>query len=421
MLLQDTRARRIIDFFRAVAILLVIWFHVIYGMARLLSDERRAALTSEFAGVLNVAWQALGSELIFLFSGFLVSYILILEYREAGRIAIRPYLWRRAARILPLYYVALVFYALTLQPDWHKILSSAVFLGYILHDTNVIPVGWSMEAMVQVYIVLPVLVAFVMNARRPALRIVVLIVMSVLARVVFIAFSDDGFEALYSDAIRTTKFSDAAAELYFMAWFRATPFLLGLGLAWLVVERAEPVASALERPFIWIGALALGVLAMALSGWLPVQNADAWIYAQTGELFWRGYWALHRLVFAVGGVLIALVLFYAPPFRGPWLLKVLDAGPWRLIAQNIYGIYLFHFLFILIAAVIVFRSTDEAVLETATIWHVLATFFLAAALSTVAALYLRRWIENPAAKWISNRQLAADVAPRGMIRSAKSP
>ena len=35
MLLEDPRARRIVDFFRAAGILLVIFFHVLYGLARL--------------------------------------------------------------------------------------------------------------------------------------------------------------------------------------------------------------------------------------------------------------------------------------------------------------------------------------------------------------------------------------------------
>ena len=260
MLLEDPRARRIVDLVRAVGILLVIFFHVLYGLARLLPDAARLRFTVEFPNALAIGWQALGSELIFLFSGFLVSYVLIVEHREAGRIAYGPYLWRRAARILPLYYAALAFYTLTLQPEVWDIAASAVLLGFILRDENVIPVGWSMEAMVQVYIVLPLLVRYILRGRS-GLRILGLIAASVLARVLYVALSPDTFETFYIGAIETTKFSDAARELYFMAWFRATPFLIGLGLAWLVLTHHDRLRDRLSEPRLWLPALALGLLA----------------------------------------------------------------------------------------------------------------------------------------------------------------
>ena len=254
----------------------------------------------------------------------------------------------------------------------------------------------------QVYIVLPLLVAYILRGRS-GLRILGLIAASVLARVIYVAQSPDTFEAFYIGAIETTKFSDAARELYFMAWFRATPFLIGLGLAWLVLTHPGWLRDRLSHSGLWLPALALGLLATGGIGWVPVQNAEAWIYAVTGEPFWRVFWALHRFIFASGAALLVLTLFYAPPFRGPWLLRALDLGPWRLIARNIYGIYLFHFLFVLVGAVIVFRSTDDAVLVHTTTWHVLGVWLVASALSTGAAILLRRWIELPAAKWIMNR------------------
>ena len=307
---------------------------------------------------------------------------------------------RRAS--LPLYYVALVFYTLTLQPEVWDIVASAVLLGFILRDENVIPVGWSMEAMVQVYIVLPLLVAYILRGRS-GLRILGLIAASVLARIIYVAQSPDTFEAFYIGAIETTKFSDAARELYFMAWFRATPFLIGLGLAWLVLTHPGWLRDRFSDARVWLPSLGFGLLMAGGIGWVPVQNAEAWIYAVTGEPFWRVFWALHRFIFATGATLLVLTLFYAPPCRRPWLLRALDLGPWRLIARNIYGIYLFHFVFVLVGAVIVFRSTDDAVLMNTTIWHVLAVWLVASTLSTGAAILLRRWIELPAAKWIMNR------------------
>ncbi len=58
----------------------------------------------------------LGVILFFVLSGFLITYLLLLEKRETGRIAIRAFYIRRALRIWPLYYL-IVFLGLFVLPQ----------------------------------------------------------------------------------------------------------------------------------------------------------------------------------------------------------------------------------------------------------------------------------------------------------------
>jgi peptidoglycan/LPS O-acetylase OafA/YrhL len=82
-----------LDALRAFSVLAVIWTHVTGDHAlRLLAQGHR------------------GVDLFFAISGFLVTTLLLREYRRNGRISIREFYMRRTLRIFPLYYAVLALY-----------------------------------------------------------------------------------------------------------------------------------------------------------------------------------------------------------------------------------------------------------------------------------------------------------------------
>ena len=137
--------------FRAIGILLVIFFHVV--MAAVLTMSKNGSvegvdrLVAEFPGTLNIAWQALGSEIVFFASGFLLSYLLFRELLRHGKIEIRQFLFRRASRILPIYTIALLIFAFTRRFESRDYIFNLLFISKIADARTIIPVGWSLELM----------------------------------------------------------------------------------------------------------------------------------------------------------------------------------------------------------------------------------------------------------------------------------
>lgn len=67
--------------------------------------EQIGLLSSRLTPLIN---GSAGVQAFFILSGFLISLLLVHEYRRTGTISIRKFIWRRALRIFPLYYLFLL-------------------------------------------------------------------------------------------------------------------------------------------------------------------------------------------------------------------------------------------------------------------------------------------------------------------------
>jgi peptidoglycan/LPS O-acetylase OafA/YrhL len=147
-----------LDGLRCLAILPVIWHH---ATPRLLP------------GVLGKG--AVGVDLFFALSGFLITTLLLRELREHGRVALGAFYARRSLRIFPLYYAVLAAYALRelLHPElpsarhflhgllYHATYTANWFLDYDVPHPIVFAFSWSLCVEEQFYWVWPGLVALV--------------------------------------------------------------------------------------------------------------------------------------------------------------------------------------------------------------------------------------------------------------------
>lgn len=393
--------RRLIDLMRGVAILQVVLFHVIHGILRFAPPGDLPGFIDRMPGLLDFTWQAFGVDLIFLVSALLLCIGLIEEHMATGRIDLRAYLVKRVSRILPLYYLAVVFYGLAQGSPLWDVLLSAFFIGYVVSNTNVIGVGWTMEVMVLVYIALPFVVRCLFRVGRPGLWIAAAFVATSLVRYLYILPQPEDMSRLYTDMIATKDVTVAGFELYFRLWFRLPPFVAGLALAWLLVRHPGLRDWLAARRGARLALTGLGFALIWGATGLPVQDASAWIFSITRENFWELYWAFAIPVFSIGVVFLILAGFAAAERN----IAARLPGPWQLLSRNIFPIYLFHMVFVLLGAVVVFRSTDAAALGTATVWHVLGIFAIAATASLLLGMLLTRFIEQPAQRWLRRRVL----------------
>ena len=383
---ESTGNRAFIDLLRTIGILQVVLFHVIHGIIRFAPSESITGFVDRMPFWMNFAWQAYGVDMIFVISAFLLTWSLLLEKHSTGRILVKPYYLRRLSRILPLYYISLTLYSLGQGNSLYEVLTSALFIGYIVGDSNVIPVGWSMEVMILYYIALPWIVILLGKIGRPLLWLSLAIIATALWRYLYLIGQPEDPSQLFLTMVETKTSSPAGFELYFRPWFRQPAFLMGTIMAYLIAQNRVP--KTIVTPIIAV-ALIIPII------WLPVQSKDSWAYEMLSPMVWALYWALAPVIFA-----------RAFGFFVVWGLLRGKEKPWRIasaltvFSKNIFAVYLFHMPFLAIGAISVFMTTDPAALGEATIFHVLAVFVVTAGLTYLFAWPLTKFVEKPLQNFI---------------------
>lgn len=383
---MTTQRNQILDLMRSVAIVHVVLFHVLHGIIRFVPEQDLPAVLSRYPFWMNFTWQPFGVDVIFMVSAYLLSLGLIQNLDQTGTIDIRAYYIRRVSRIIPLYYVAIIIFAIAQKDTLTDVFLAATFVQFLFTGKAIVPVGWSMELMMLVYICLPALIWGLMQLKRPMLWLFIGIVISLAVRFVALAAQPDQAVVLFTHLLDRGAILPLAEDLYFRPWFRLTPFILGIALAIFTRNSSGKidriVASAPRRNSLYISAAILVYLAL----FLPIHDPQSWIYAATTPLFWVIYWSLNGAAFAVAACLIIIASHGTNP---------VIRGPWAMISRNIMGIYLFHMPLILVGAVVAFRSTQPDALAHATVWHVWGVFAVATLLSLGLSAVLNRFIEAP--------------------------
>lgn len=408
MLLDRQINRSIVDCVRAIAILLVIAFHVVVGLTTLVDDVGLAQYVDVMPTAFNIMWQALGSEIIFLFSGFLLSYLLLRERINTGRIDVAAFYVRRLSRILPLYIVAIAVYALIRDFSFTDLIFNLLFISKLADVRTIVPVGWSLEVLMQSYVLLPFVVMVFLRSRHPIIVSLILVTASLALR--WWSFAADPVSytmpiySLFAGA-DTTPTQESA---YYLLQYRATPFLLGFLLAYLTVHKHERLTTWLTSPIVAVTTLALGLGLVAASGFLPVHDPESFIYRHAGERFWLWFWTLQRFVFSIGLCLVALALWYGRAVLCDVLRRVTSLNVWKTVSDNIYSIYLFHPAFLIPSAVIAFRTIDKSSIVPIHVLEVMVTILVTATASTLFAMLTTRFLELPAQSFLRDQ-----LSPRG--------
>ena len=259
---------------------------------------------------------ALGVDLFFALSGFLITRILLRQRLMRGGFSLRVFYARRALRILPIYYLTVVACILYFGTAWPQTLGALTYtINYILPfhpEPFVLEHSWSLAVEEQFYLVWPLVLARVPLHWLPRLTGLVVPLAALAASLLFAMLTD----------------GPIGSQLVYMS----TPsriITLSLGAYLAVREQRQSPMRSLECVCLLVGGVGGLVLAVALR--------------RFGVLVPGGpYWCAITLAsgMAASGCVAALV--FGRDDAVGLLRAVLSVRPLRYIGAISYGLYLYH-------------------------------------------------------------------------------
>jgi peptidoglycan/LPS O-acetylase OafA/YrhL/CubicO group peptidase (beta-lactamase class C family) len=339
----------------------------------------------------------LGVESFFVLSGFLITTLLVADWRQHGRVRLGVFWLRRARRLLPALALTLagtLLLTLALQPGELRALGADTLaaLVYVMNWKLIVAQQayfdafsrppllqhlWSLAIEEQFYLLWPLLFAAGMRLLRPAGLLV-----AVLAAVL-------GSSALMAGLYLA---GEDLSRIYYGTDTRASALLIGVALALLWThERRQSTAWSRHTAFEGAGVLGLIVL-LACYIWLHEQH----------ELLYLGGFQIVALATAV-------VIMAATAHSARLLPRLLEASPMLWIGRRSYGLYLWHWpVFLLVAP-----AASES-------WQRWSADALRIGLTVLLAALSYRFVEQPVRThgFTGAWTLLRGTSPRAALRNA---
>jgi peptidoglycan/LPS O-acetylase OafA/YrhL len=231
-----------LDLLRAIAIVMVVWYHSAGFGFGLPYDVHR------------FGW--VGVDLFFVLSGYLIGGQILGQLQERDSFRFGRFYARRALRILPAYLVVLAVYFLlptwrerqVISPLWKFLLSVQ---NILLQPGTAFSHAWSLAVEDQFYLVLPLLLFGLVRRRKMAMAIPGLIFMGgLLLRA--------GLASWKADASGQSPGKEYYLWIYYPTWSRLDPLVFGVVLAALERHRASWWSRLTgAAPWLWLPALGM--------------------------------------------------------------------------------------------------------------------------------------------------------------------
>jgi peptidoglycan/LPS O-acetylase OafA/YrhL len=259
----------------------------------------------------------IGVELFFFISGFLITYILLIEKERFGRISIWRFIVRRSLRIWPLYFLLLAFGPVFTNwmhygnPDYLSLLFFYANFEVISSLSWQYPFShyWSIALEEQFYIFWPPILAFVKKIKLPYV-LLGLILLSVFSRIYYFMEREEIYLNLYLNTL-----------------CRMDTLLIGGLIAYYYQKK--PFQFAIPKPLNIL--LVIGLLGsfflFPYNEWLTLSSA-----------IFKKY--IYLAVFAV----ILLDYLFNPRYAKTSTLK----GGLQYLGKISYGIYMYHNILVII-------------------------------------------------------------------------
>ncbi|MEM7026136.1 MAG: acyltransferase [Pseudomonadota bacterium] len=361
-----------LDGLRAIAILLVVARHAAQPFYAETQTIVPIAGWDIAIPMLN-GW--MGVELFFVLSGFLIAKHLLGLRQAPERVALGPYLAKRALRIVPAYFAVLLIVAAGLVPlyevEQQRLTGRVVYHLLFLQDylpADIVVVFWSLGVEEKFYLLAPLILGAALWLRDPRAQLAfvsLLVLLGPLAR-------------FTSDVVHPEVEDYGPFFLMFRAPFHACidPLMMGVLCALLYHYRAR--FSWVQQPAVAKFVLWFGVL---LLGWFLLSHR------LMAEIGWFDKVPQPLLIALAAGAVLYGVLMWGGP------LPLLRGLALLVLARLSYSLYLVHMPLI---PGVIWMVEHPLGLAGASLGLRFAVFLpLFAAASMLAALVLHYVVEKP--------------------------
>jgi peptidoglycan/LPS O-acetylase OafA/YrhL len=342
-----------LDGLRAFSVIWIIAYHTAYAAQLFIDPARYQAI--ETAGILIPVTLAAhyALDVFFVMSGFLIAQLLLSEKRRYGDIALGRFYARRALRLLPAYYPALVILFLAepsqvkhaildfnhiLGIDWQIDLHMPNWGANLLYFNNFLPwdrqyMGWSWTLAIeeQFYITFPIFLLFVYKRGWNLLR-------------TFFVMFGLAFVIRAIVAMVVLPHSDVQNAMFVKSHTRYGSIQLGVICAYYYLFVPDVAARKRFIRWLWLGPVlfAVGVVVWKKTG----------LFLGAREISIRS--AHHYLI---GSLICWVVMSVIEPVKSVgWRFvdRVLSSRLLYILAQVSYSTYLLH----LTVIALVYRIVD---------------------------------------------------------------
>lgn len=342
---------RPVDGLRAISILLVLILHSFWFLT--IFDPGATAFFYTSPAWLNAVYNGeLGVDVFFVISGFLISCLLMEEYRKNGEVRFLRFYQRRFFRLMPAYLAAIALGLLMLPENQEYVWTNLLYINNLMPaETHFMPWTWSLAIEEQFYFLYPLLLVLALRFVPPKAFIwlaTLLFVGSLVIRYGVIQHYQ--LSLPYCWYIDCENFHDVINHIYVKPWTRFGSFLPGIYAAYLHVYHRDSLEALFARRSRALSLWTLLALAIALTIlFIPVNNQYASFPDSIGTIFYAAYRNLFTS--AVGFVLLASL--YSRSGTGLIAARVLSLRFFYPIGQLAYSSYLFHpFVFVIIYGVL---------------------------------------------------------------------
>lgn len=391
----------VIDAIRALSILSIIAFHIVVGIVHIFEHARAREFILNMPGQLQPLWHGeKGVDAFFLLSALVIGIPFFKNIEKFNSATILNFFKKKLLRIYPLFLVALVLYTAAQWGYFGKyFFSNLFFLNNIIPgERAIIPVGWFLTVEVQYFVLTPLLFLLLKKIKYRGLTLAALFLSSVFACAAVLLQNPQLYTRPITDlflAADRSNFSNQMGQLFYESNLtRFGPFVAGFLLAYIRVFYSNALSVFFKQKIkgfmVFVAALVLIIAPLIL----PIYDPTSWFYQpfSTHQNFWA--LAASRQVFALGVALLILGCWYSG-----WAFKAISGlfswRIWRPISKLSFPMYLFHFPFIAVAAVIVFGTTNINEVTSVSFLSGVLIFLLATVLTFLFSIPLYIYVERP--------------------------